>query len=283
VTEMNAEIAIRKPSKEEIIAAIQACAAKIGHAPTIEEMKEATGLGEKMFRRQFGNYTKALRASGFHGRGGGFVLSTDELFKDWAGIVREIGAVPTIAEYTQRSKHSLMPMRGRFGSWKQVPAALVQYAKANGLAEEWADVLEIAKRERRRGGGGSERPISWTGPKILSDRPVYGAAMLPQAMCFAPVNEMGVVFLFGALSSKLGFIVTYVGTRYPDIEAFREVAPGRWQRVRIEAEFLSRNFIEHDHDPGGCDLLVCWENNWPEAPMEVIALKEHVGMMGKIG
>src|SRR5215831_7297522 len=30
---------------------------------------------------------------------------------------------------------------------------------------------------------------------------------------------------------KLGFIVTWVGTQYPDVEAFREVAPGRWQRV----------------------------------------------------
>jgi HNH endonuclease len=280
---MSNESAIRKFSKEEMIAAIQACAAKLGHAPTIEEMQEATGFGEKMFRRQFGNYTKALRASGFHGRGGGFVLSTEELFRDWAGIVREIGAVPSIAEYTQRSKHSLMPMRGRFGRWKEVPAALLRYAKSNGLAEEWADVLEIAKRERRRSGGEGQRSTAWTGPKILSDRPVYGAAMLPQAMCFAPVNEMGVVFLFGALAGKLGFIVTYVGTRYPDIEAFREVAPGRWQRVRIEAEFRSRNFLEHDHDLHGCDLLVCWENNWPEAPMEVIALKEHVGMMGKIG
>jgi len=237
-------------------------------------MKEATGFGEKMFRRQFGNYTKALRASGFQGRGGGFVLSTDELFKDWAGIVREIGAVPTITQYTQRSKHSLMPLVARFGRWKEVPAALVRHARQNGLAEEWADVLKIAEPERRRGGGAKLSCKPWTGPKILNDRPVYGAAMMPQAMCFAPVNEMGVVFLFGALSSKLGFIVTYVGTRYPDIEAFREVAPGRWQRVRIEAEYLSRNFIEHDHDARGGDLLICWENNWPEAPMEVIALKE---------
>src|SRR5579859_5220394 len=280
---MRNESAIRQFSKEEMIAAVQACAAKLGHAPTIEDMKEASGLNEKMFRRQFGNYSKALRASGFQGRGGGFQLSTEELFRNWAGIVREIGAVPSIAEYTQRSKHSLMPMRGRFGRWKEVPAALVRYAKSNGLAEEWADVLEIAKRERRRGGGEGQRSTAWTGPKILSDRPVYGAAMLPQAMCFAPVNEMGVVFLFGALAGKLGFIVTYVGTRYPDIEAFREVAPGRWQRVRIEAEFMSRNFLEHDHDLHGCDLLVCWENNWPEAPMEVIALKEHVGLIGKIG
>ena len=25
--------------------------------------------------------------------------------------------------------------------------------------------------------------------------------------------------------------------------------------------------------PNKCDLIVCWENNWPECPLEVIELK----------
>jgi len=30
------------------------------------------------------------------------------------------------------------------------------------------------------------------------------------------------------------------------------------------------------HDLKGCDLIVCWENNWPECPLEVLELKSMV-------
>ena len=82
---------------------------------------------------QFGNYTKALRACGFDGQGSGFMLSMEELFKEWAGIVRDTGEVPSIAEYQLRSQHSCGPLRKRFGSWQHVPAGLLQYAEKNGL------------------------------------------------------------------------------------------------------------------------------------------------------
>jgi hypothetical protein len=29
----------------------------------------------------------------------------------------------------------------------------------------------------------------------------------------------------------------------------------------------------HGHPPDGCDLIVCWEHNWPESPLEVVELK----------
>lgn len=283
---MSIESAARKFSKEEIIAAIQACAKKLGHVPSQEELKRESGIGGKIFTRYFGNYTKALRASGFEGRGSGFMLGMPELFEEWAGIVRKIGETPSAADYILHSQHSLTPLRKRFRYWNDVPAGMVQYAIENGLEEQWGDVLEVARKYRReaRTGGWRRKPtVLSSNPRILSDRPVYGAPMMRQVMGFAPVNEMGVVFLFGAMAEKLGFIVTWVGTQYPDVEAFREVAPGRWQRVRVEVEFQSRNFLQHYHDPKECDLIVCWEHNWAEAPMEVIALKDCLGAMSGAG
>jgi hypothetical protein len=58
----------------------------------------------------------------------------------------------------------------------------------------------------------------------------------------------------------------------------REVAPGKWQRVKVEFEMLSRNFLEHQHDPKKCDIIVCWVHNWPECPewIEVIELSKVV-------
>lgn len=49
--------------------------------------------------------------------------------------------------------------------------------------------------------------------------------------------------------------------------------PGQWQRVRIEFELEARNFRRHGHDPDQCDVIVCWEDNWPKCPIEVLELK----------
>jgi hypothetical protein len=42
----------------------------------------------------------------------------------------------------------------------------------------------------------------------------------------------------------------------------RRMAKGQWQRVRIEFEYESRNFVKHGHDKNGCDLIVRWTHNW---------------------
>jgi len=37
--------------------------------------------------------------------------------------------------------------------------------------------------------------------------------------------------------------------------------PGKRQREKVEFELFSRNFMEHQHDPKGCDIIVCWVHN----------------------
>src|SRR5215831_398256 len=116
---------------------------------------------------------------------------------------------PEYCRVSAASQHSCGPLSKRFGSWQHVPAGLLQYAEEKGLGDQWADVLEITRRHGQRKVRGSETPGPWkgwnSGPKILEDRPVYGAPFLQNAMSFAPVNEMGVVYLFGAMAEKLGF------------------------------------------------------------------------------
>jgi len=108
---------------------------------------------------------------------------------------------------------------------------------------------------------------------------VYGAPLRLAAMAHAPTNEAGVIFLFGVMAADLGFRVERLQSGFPDCEAKREVAPGKWEWVRIEFEFESRNFREHRHDPEGCDVIVCWRHNWAECParIEVIELSKLVG------
>jgi len=41
----------------------------------------------------------------------------------------------------------------------------------------------------------------------------------------------------------------------------------------------SRGFAIHRHNPKGCDLIVCWADNWPECPLKVLALSEEIAGM----
>jgi len=97
------------------------------------------------------------------------------------------------------------------------------------------------------------------------------------------VNEQGVVFLFGMVAREIGYWVEAVQQGFPDCEAKRQVDAGKWQRVRIEFEFESRNFRDHGHPPDACDVVVCWVHNWPDCPprLEVLELKSVIQALGK--
>jgi hypothetical protein len=113
-------------------------------------------------------------------------------------------------------------------------------------------------------------------------RPTYGNPIDFRGLRHEPVNEQGVVFLFGMIAKELGFLVEAVQVGYPDCEAKRQVGRGQWQRVLIEFEYESRSFAEHGHDPTGCDVIVCWRHNWPECPpgLEVLELASLIETLG---
>jgi hypothetical protein len=105
--------------------------------------------------------------------------------------------------------------------------------------------------------------------------PTYGDPIDFRGLRHEPVNEQGVVFLFGMVAKELGYSVEAVQTGYPDCEAKRQIGPGKWQRVRIEFEYESRNFRDHGHPVNGCDVIVCWRHNWADCPtrLEVLELR----------
>ena len=111
---------------------------------------------------------------------------------------------------------------------------------------------------------------------------VYGEPLGLAAMAHAPTNELGVLFLFGIMAADLGFRVERLQAAFPDCEAKREVAPGKWELVFIELEIYSRNFKLHRHNPRGCHAIVCWKHNWPDCPewLEVIELSKVVKRLG---
>ncbi len=118
-----------------------------------------------------------------------------------------------------------------------------------------------------------------SGGLLDQGRPVMGTPFFPCALTNAPVNELGVVFLFGMLAGELGFQVESLRAGYPDCVARRQIQPGKWQDQRVEVEYESLNFLRHGHDPAKCDVIVCWRHNWTNCPkhIEVIELREMIG------
>jgi Homing endonuclease associated repeat len=116
--------------------------------------------------------------------------------------------------------------------------------------------------------------------RIYKDRPLMGPPFGRHRLTNAPVNEMGVSFIWALVAWELGFQVEAMQGRYPDCLAKREVLPGKWQPVNVELEYESKNFLLHGHDPKRCDVIVCWRHNWKECPeeIEVIELSRVLGM-----
>ncbi len=78
-------------------------------------------------------------------------------------------------------------------------------------------------------------------------------------------------------------LVEAIQVSFPDCVAKKrdDQRGDRWRRVRIEFEFRSRNFKDHGHDASRCDLIVCWEHNWPECPLSVVELRRVISELSR--
>jgi len=267
--------------RQEVRAAILALAEKLKQAPTIPELLKHAGIDRPQIRRHFGNYKQALEECNLEVPERGRKIELERLFLDWVEVVRALKKITTVWEYERRSKYSSRPLMRCAGSWNMVAERMKLYAEENGLAGEFRDVLEMV--EAQPGGGRGGAAVSSTGvaadmssERLKDSRPTYGALIAAWGHVYGPTNEGGVISLFGAMAERLGFLILKIQTEFPDCEALRVAGKDRNRPVKIEFELESRNFLRHMHDPKGCDIIVCWEHNWPECPLEVIELKKAV-------
>lgn len=86
---------------------------------------------------------------------------------------------------------------------------------------------------------------------------------------FEPTNEQGVVALFCSQLQSSGWEIIAIGVPFPDA-----VMRKNGEEWRVEFEFKARNFIQHAHDFRECDLIICWQNDFPECPLPVLELSK---------
>jgi hypothetical protein len=281
-------------TKEEIVSAIRVCAKKLHRTPTLRELRAMANVPAKHVYKRWGGLSNALRAAGLEGIGPGYSPAEETVLRDWASVARKLKKLPSILEYERAGRFSGKPFQRLYGSWRGTADGFCTFASKHQMKRQWRDVLEMIAAGRAGNTAATSRTAACTNATvrrategkdhgwkkmfrkggILRDRPVYGAPLPWPELAHAPVNELGVVFVFGMMARKLGFVVHRLQAGFPDCIAMREVAPGLWQRVRIEFEFESRNFKKHKHRKDKCDVIVCWKHNWKDCPLDVVELSE---------
>ena len=265
------------PDKKQIIASIAKVAKQLGHTPSILEFAAHAEISRSSLFLIFPKWNEAVRAAGLKPNRLYVRPEDGELLKDWGETVRKKRALPSRWGYRQAGKYYPVTLAKRFGGWELVPQAFRSFAKGK---REWRDVLALlpvpaANKDRQwpKQNAATSNARRKGLLKLSKDRATYGNPIPLQGFRNEPVNEHGVMILFGMLAKDLGFVIEAVQKEFPDCEARRQIVPGRWQRVLIEFEFESKNFHNHGHPLNGCDLIVCWRHNWPACPKHIEVLE----------
>jgi hypothetical protein len=268
-------------SQAEVIEAIRSMSKSIGKdVLTQKQFFKNSDITITDVLRYFPKWSDACRVAGVEHDSSRNRVPDEELLADWGLVTRNLGNVPSLTEYGVRGRFSRNTF-DRFGAWIDAPDA---FSKFFAGSDEWKDVMAILERHSTKPKtkktilepktshqGGGQRLH-----EKLDKRPIYGDPIDFRGLRHEPVNEQGVVFLFGMVARELGYLVEAIQGGFPDCEAKRKVSRGQWQPVKIEFEYESKNFYEHGHDPKNCDVIVCWIHNWVECPsdIEVLALSE---------
>ena len=264
--------------KEEMTAAARALAERLG-APTL---RLATFLHETRFHTSqvyadFASWPELCAAAGIRACRRNRRDTEADIFAAMRDAFTEAGGVCTRAEFVRLSGVGEGVLNNRLGTWRRALEGFRRWATENAPDFPHFDAVDtrlgwLASAHRRE-------PDTPTWP--AGDGRAAGDPLGFRAMMFAPANEAGVVLLFGMVAQDLGYAVETVAPGFPDCTAKRRTGAGRWEAVRIEFEYRSRNFREHGHDAAGCDLVVCWEHDWPACPLEVLALRPAIAGLAR--
>jgi hypothetical protein len=288
------------PGKQLILDSLAAIARGAGRPPSRSEFLSLSGISEHSVLQFFPSWKAALRAAGLQPYTLNLRLEDRELLEDWGYAVRRNHKIPARRVYHHLGKFDHRTFERRFGPWSQLPQVFRNFAQSK---PEWADVLALLpapalkpapkhvpnpppnsvpspasqSASNKNCAANRQSPSKPALGKVryppLDHRPTYGQPMDFRGLRHEPVNEQGVVLLFGMVAKEIGYTVEAVQSGFPDCEAKRQIAPQRWQRVHLEFEFESRNFRDHGHSLTGCDVIVCWRHNWPDCPPHIEILE----------
>lgn len=211
-------------------------------------------------------------------------LTDNDLLEEFHSVVLRLAKIPTWSVFSSMANISSDVIRRRFGGTQGV---LSHYRDWLLINYPTSGILEQLKTQSKhefplppeKSQLQSKKSLSWN----KNSNTEYGQPLDFRGLRHAPINEQGVIFLFAMISYEIGFIIEAIHASFPDCEGKRCIDrnKNRWQRVSIEFEFQSSSFKSHGHDPEKCDLIICWEHDWTECPIEVMELRSIINQLDK--
>ena len=269
-------------TREEIINKAKTLAKELrGKSISKRKFIAKTGISEWQINNLFDSWNEVISEAGLT-PASNIRLEEDELLQSMFDAFMKAKRVCPRRQFEKFCRYSSSVYYRRFGGWSKALSAFHDWLKSAGRDKEFPYMASLEKQLINKPSTLENSNATRQVKNALSYHPLkgiaYGDFLNFRGLQHAPINEQGVVFLFGMVCSELDYRIEAVKTGFPDCEAKRKIAGRKeqWQRVRIEFEFQSKNFLEHDHKEEDCDVIVCWEHNWPDCPIEVLELKEAI-------
>jgi hypothetical protein len=299
--------------RRQLVESAAALAAKLGtRRITLREFCAQTGNHRSTVGLLFDGWGALCREAGLIEPNEMARVPDDLVYTAMRDAFLSAGGITTLNAFLRHFPYSSTVIRRRGWSWPGALAAFRRWAEVNAPDFPYFDRLAAlaAKASAPAGGEAAPRPDAAAsadaaslaiehllavpdgelapdpapavhpGSGRMRAERLLGEALNVPGLAHAPINEQGVIYAFGLIATRLGYAVETVAASFPDCEAKRHRRDGRWERVRIEFEYRSRGFREHGHDRRGCDVIVCWEHNWPECPLEVVELRQAFARIG---
>ncbi len=266
-------------SRAELVKKVQELAFDLGQDHLLRrQFLEKSGVTEHQVLKHFDSWTEFFQHAGLEPQATTRLDDVD-LLRAARDAFLKAGKFPTMREFEKLIPHGWATYRRRWRTWPAFLAAFRDWVTEHDPSFSYLPELNEAasSSDNPNVAAAVTRGGSRTGWDASGGRK-FGPFLNFRGLQHAPINEQGVVFLFGMVASELGYAVESVATGFPDCEGKRRIrGPAEtWERVRIEFEYQSRNFREHGHDANECVLIVCWEHNWPECPIEVLELRSAI-------
>jgi hypothetical protein len=240
----------RTLDRATVLSRFKEAAAALGRVPTRPEFRAASGISRKQVVRLFGCHRELLRAAGHEPYGAAKRLPTAVILRNLRDGFIAAGGIVLPAHFRRVCRLDLRTIQRRWGGWDKALAALRDW-----LERDEPDYPHLPALRRLCRGIKAPQPKSSLAPRC------------GELLRFRALDHL--------VAEELGFVLETIGAQFPDAIGRRRIGKA-WQHVRIEFEYESRSFRTHRHDPKSCDLIVCWEDNWPECPVEVLELKREI-------
>jgi hypothetical protein len=252
----------------ELIGTLRRIAAELGtDSVSRPEFLRRSGFSERKVQRLFGGYNRFVEAAGLVPRrfstSDAPMYSDEDMVDEVVRVLRLPGSKLTRIFFEQNSRISTSACERRFGDWINTLKATVpcldpdqDAALLARLQEYTAPTLALPRRpestpqpaESHVSGDNDEQEVS---PSVAKDRPaplpafrgnLYGDFINFRGLQHAPLNEEGVVFLFGMVCRELGYVGRDRQARVPRLrseagDSTRNVAAGA-HRVRVQGTYL---------------------------------------------